>query len=232
MQLSTSLSNLLGTMRTSLLAVFATWALVWSHDQPNDSIAEEDDAISVALADQINRGLRGNDKKFGPDLSKEELSGRERGRKIGRVVGGGLGTAAGAAAGLGIGMAGGPPVMIAAGIGGGVAGRIGGELAGKKVGTWMGGKIGRRVAIHSAKMKGKLLKAVMKKNPQLKAISDRKSRISMNHPRPVVQRLVRSNTAPSSMSLDMAPTPNPTTTEPPRPTNVSQIQKAKQIAKR
>ncbi|CAK4299561.1 unnamed protein product, partial [Aphanomyces euteiches] len=58
----------------SSVAVIATCALAWIHDQPNDSIAVED-VIYVAQADQINRVLRGNVKPIGPELSKQEKSG-------------------------------------------------------------------------------------------------------------------------------------------------------------
>ncbi|CAK4069611.1 unnamed protein product [Aphanomyces euteiches] len=213
MQQSSSFFNLLCTMRISLLAVIATCALAWSHDRPTDSIAVED-AIDVARADQINRVLRGNVKPIGPELSKKEKSGEKWGRWLGKAVGGGSGMAVGAATGMAVGIPAGPAGIVAGATAGGVAGRIGGELAGKKLGPKIGAKVGRFFARRDAKQGPKILKTLTERNPELKAVSDQKSRISLNQPRPLMQRITRSNSSPSSISLDKAPKPTPN-----KPTN-------------
>ncbi|KAG9398989.1 hypothetical protein AC1031_012367 [Aphanomyces cochlioides] len=215
-------------MRTSILALFATCALAWSHDQPNDLIAV-DDAIYVAQADQINRVLRGNDPQYGPQLSKHEKSGQKWGRRFGKAAGGGVGMAAGAAGGMGIGMAAGPGGMIAGATAGGVAGRLVGELGGIKAGTSLGEKIGRMVANHKAKQGPKILKTLTERNPELKAVSDKKSRISLNQPRPLMQRITRSNSAPSSVSLDKGPKPAPKKSNERQPNPASKTNRQKML---
>ncbi|CAK4067278.1 unnamed protein product [Aphanomyces euteiches] len=195
-------------MRTSLLAAIATTCtLAWRHDQPTDSIAVED-AIYVARADQINRGLRGNNKEYGPQFSKQEQKGEKRGKRFGKSVGGGIGTAAGVAAGAVVAFPTGPVGMAAGVVAGGVAGRLGGESVGKHYGPTIGAKIGRFFANRQAKKGQKILKTLTERNPELKAVSDQKSRISMNQDRPVMQRITRSNSSPSTVSYEKGPKPN------------------------
>ncbi|KAH9159040.1 hypothetical protein AeNC1_019118, partial [Aphanomyces euteiches] len=98
---------------------------------------------------------------------------------------------------------------VAGATAGGVAGRIGGELAGKKVGPKIGAKVGRFFANRDAKKGKQILKTLTERNPELKAVSDQKSRISLNQPRPLMQRITRSNSSPSKISLDKAPKPTP-----------------------
>ncbi|KAG9399007.1 hypothetical protein AC1031_012385 [Aphanomyces cochlioides] len=233
-------------MRISLPVVFATCALGWSQDQPNDSVAFLEDARRgsarwlssrdtqfarhAAQFDRTNRVLRGNQPMYGPKLSKQEEKGRTVGRKVGKAVGSGVGAAGGAAIGLGIGSAAlGPGGAVAGAATGALGGRLGGELAGITSGKWIGGKIGRMVANHQAKKCQKILKTLTERNPELKAVSDKKSRISLNQPRPLLQRLTRSNSAPSSVSLDKGPKPAPKKSNERQPNPASKTNRQKMI---
>ncbi|CAK4631357.1 hypothetical protein LEN26_004458 [Aphanomyces euteiches] len=189
----------------SSVAVIATCALAWIHDQPNDSIAVED-VIYVAQADQINRVLRGNVKPIGPELSKQEKSEKSgatgsanrgwwcwhRSRRCYRYSCWHLCWPAG---------------MVAGGV-------AGGELAGKKYAPKIGAKIGRFFGNREAKKGKQILKALTERNPELKAVSDKRSRISLNQPRPLMKRIIRSNSAASSVSYEKGPEPNPNANQP------------------
>ncbi|CAK4098097.1 unnamed protein product [Aphanomyces euteiches] len=172
----------------SSVAVIATCALAWIHDQPNDSIAVED-VIYVAQADQINRVLRGNVKPIGPELSKQEKSGEKWGHWLGKAGGGRVGMAIGTAT-------------------------AGGELAGKKYAPKIGAKIGRFFGNREAKKGKQILKELTERNTELKAVSDKRSRISLNQPRPLMKRIIRSNSAASSVSYEKGQEPNPNANQP------------------
>ncbi|KAH9105531.1 hypothetical protein AeMF1_018689 [Aphanomyces euteiches] len=217
-------------MRISLPVIFASCALGRRQDQPNDAVAFFEEARQgsgrwlssrdtqfarhAAEFDNTNRVLRGNEPKIGPKLSKQEENGRAMGRKVGKAVGGGVGAAGGAAAGLGLGGLAGPGGAVAGAAAGALGGRLGGELAGKKIGAWLGAKIGRHQANSQAKKGQQILKTLTQRNPELKAVSDKGSRISKNQPRPLMQRITRSNSSPSSISLDKGPKPNPAANKP------------------
>ncbi|KAH9106583.1 hypothetical protein AeMF1_017856, partial [Aphanomyces euteiches] len=173
-------------------------------DRPTDSIAVED-AVYAARADQINRMLV---QKHTVELSQKEKSGIKYGRWGGKAVGGGAGMAVGTLTGIAVGtMAGGPVGAVAGATAGGVAGRLGGELAGKKFLPRLGAKVGRFFANRDAAKGPQILKTLTERNPELKAISDKGSRISRNKPIPLMQRIIRSNSAASSVSYEKGPEP-------------------------
>ncbi|KAF0723019.1 hypothetical protein Ae201684P_015988 [Aphanomyces euteiches] len=217
-------------MRPLLLAAIATTcALAWRHDRPTDSIAVED-AVYAARADQINRMLV---QKHTVELSQKEKAGIKYGRWGGKAVGGGAGMAVGTLTGIAVGtMAGGPVGAVAGATAGGVAGRLGGELAGKKFLPRLGAKVGRFFANRDAAKGPQILKTLTERNPELKAISDKGSRISRNKPIPLMQRIIRSNSAASSVSYEKGPKPKWGMENKPINVDLSQILPARRIAKR